>query len=117
MRVESKLQVLQSFHMMARSLTIYNSDNFVGKQNARIIGRNLFRALLISTFFISLIVVVLMCGWMLFTLEQNKSDRVYFLGFCLIHVQQLNNCTIMTKENRKIVNVLEQLQLIVDKRE
>lgn len=116
MHSTSKKQVLRGFRPFARTLAIYNLDNFRRTHDRRSIRHNLLRAIACSALFSSLIATAAMNAWPYFALEQNWNERAYHLVIMLCVVQQMCIFASMTRRNRQILETLEQLQRTVDNR-
>lgn len=113
----SKLRVLRGFHPIARSLAVYNSENFSHTNyDRRTIGRNLFHATRFTVLFVAIMAISTMNGWNCFLPGLDWSQRAYHLVLMLCLVQQLFIFASMTKRNRRISDALEHLQKTVDNR-
>lgn len=107
---------MQSFHLFARTLAIYNADNYSWMNGGQVIRRNVVRAMWCTAFLLSLIVVSVLNAWTTFVLEGDLNERAFHLALMLGQLQQVFIYTSMTTKNREINAVLEQLQRTVDSR-
>lgn len=115
---ESKFQVLRGFRPLARSLTVYNAENFrLGGDDTRKIRRNLMLVIGCTALFFSVAVMSSLNGWTCFLPGLEWSERAFNLTLMLCLVQQLVIFTAMTRKNQQITNALEQLQRTVDSSE
>lgn len=117
MQSKSETEVLRAFRPFARSLTIFNMENFDLNNDRHVIGQNLLQAIECSALFSTLIAVAAMNGWAFFAPEQNWNQRAFHLVIMLCVIQQMCIFTSMTWNNREILMTLAQLQRTVDNRE
>lgn len=115
MSTPSKLQVLRGFRPFARSLTVYNSDNFDHTNDRRAFRWNILRAIGCTVPYSASVVVLLSC-WLFFALASDWNERIFYLVIFLSLLQQLFIALAMIKRNRQITDALGQLQTTIDAR-
>lgn len=113
----SNVQVLRGFKPLARTLTIFNPENFNRNQHRHAIWRNILRAIGCITLLISLATVASLNCWTCFLPERGWSDRASHLALMLGQLQGVFVFAAMTRKNRRITGALQQLQQTIDIRE
>lgn len=116
MQPQPKIKVLRGFHPVARSLAVYNSENFDRNKTRRAFTRSVLDAIRYTVLFVAMSAITTMNGWNCFLPGLDWSQRAYHLVVMLCLVQQLFIFTSMTKRNRQISDALEHLQRTVDAR-
>lgn len=116
MPTKTKIHVLRGFDPIARTLTVYDSENFAGSNNRRVIRENIFRAFVYSGLILTLAILACFnCRWC-FLPGIEWSERAFHLAMMLVLVQQLVIFSSTTKQSRQIVDFVKQLQRTVDSR-
>lgn len=110
----SKFHVLRAFHPYAESLTVYNADNFHRANDRCVIARNILRAVGCSALCLSMVASALFAFWTCIRAELDLRARVYHIATTVCGVQQFFVFVSMTRNNHKILNVLERLQRTVN---
>lgn len=113
---QANIQVLRGFQPLARSLTVYNADNFRRSNSRHVLGQNICYVIGCTALFLSVSVMSSVNCWTCFLPGLEWSERAYNLALMMCLVQQLVIFTTMTTKNRQIVDALQQLQRTVDSR-
>lgn len=111
-----KIQVLREFRPFARSLTVFNSENFSQGSDVHAIRRNILRAAGCTALFSALVGLSSVNCWSCLALELDWNERAYHFVLLLCILQQLFTFASMAMKSRQFINTLEKLQKIVDDR-
>lgn len=117
MPIKSKVHVLHGFDPIAETLTVYNYEKFDRTISHGFIMQNIFRAIGYSGLILTLAILACFnCRWV-FLPDIEFNERAFHLAMMLVLIQQLVIFTTTTKESRKIIDFVRQLQQTVDNRE
>lgn len=117
MPAHANLKVLHAFNPLARSLAVFNWDNFSNNHPPHIVRRNTLQAVCCGIAYVSIIVISVMNGWSVFVFKLGWSERAFHLVVMLCLLQQFFIYTSMARKNRQIIEAMDQLQQSVTNRE
>lgn len=116
MSTKPKVHVLRGFDPIARTLTVYDSENF-GRHNDRsVFMQNILRAIGYSGLILTLAILACFnCRWV-FLPGIEWSERAFHLAMMLVLIQQLVIFSSTTNKSRRIIDFVKQLQQSVNSR-
>lgn len=116
MNRKAKIQVLSGFKPLARTLTVYNSEQYDRSNSPQEIGVTVLLAAGFTMLQLSLVIMMVVNILKVIDAELDWTVRAFHLALMLGQIQQFLIAASMTRENRQIADAFEHLQRIVESR-
>lgn len=109
-----KFRVLSAFDPFLNNLTIYNPENFHG--NKRCV-RNIVWIIIISTLLLSMLTSIILLAMQCVAIGADLITLSILISVALEVARLLMVYISLQRKNRNIANLVEHLQLVIEKRE
>lgn len=116
MLARPQIEVLRGYRPFARTLAVYNPENYGPNNDQRLVTRNLLEAIGSTILCISLVILSSLSLYICLAVAEDLLERIYQLTLILVQMQQVLIYISMSRKNRQILDALAQLQKIVNNR-